>query len=72
MFYLGRMEKDLSGQILLVGEGDFSFAVSLVSRIEEQDRTHTTNVTATSLETDTTITKHEQAAANMEWLQQHG
>ncbi|XP_052801283.1 ferredoxin-fold anticodon-binding domain-containing protein 1 homolog isoform X2 [Mya arenaria] len=66
------MEGLIGGKILLVGEGDFSFAVSLVHRLSAQQKDETCHVIATSLETETTIHKHQDAARNMTWLQEHG
>lgn len=64
------MEEYLKGQVLLVGEGDFSFSVALLDRLG--CRRSRLNITATSLESEETITKHKNAAENMENLQSLG
>lgn len=63
------MESLVTGNILLVGEGDFSFTVSLVKKVAS-DRC--TGIIATSIETEESIQKHKLAATNMRWLQEHG
>jgi len=64
------MEEFLNGNVLLVGEGDFSFSVSLVDRLGSC--CSSCNVTATSFETEESITKHVYAAEHIDNLKTKG
>lgn len=59
----------MCGKLLLVGEGDFSFAVSLVEKLPSNNWSGSL---ATSFETEETIKKHRNAVVNIEKLQKHG
>ena len=59
------MDRAIQGKILLVGEGDFSFTVALVTKLSKIGGSE---VVATSLETSDSINKHRNAAENMEIL----
>ncbi|XP_060565341.1 ferredoxin-fold anticodon-binding domain-containing protein 1 homolog [Ruditapes philippinarum] len=63
------MEKLIKGNTLLVGEGDFSFAVSMVEKLPGKK---CTCITATSLETSESIQKHQYAAKNIDSLKEKG
>ncbi|XP_060580066.1 ferredoxin-fold anticodon-binding domain-containing protein 1 homolog [Ruditapes philippinarum] len=63
------MEKLVKGNTLLVGEGDFSFAVSMVEKLPGKK---CTCITATSLETSESIQKHQYAAKNIDSLKEKG
>jgi hypothetical protein len=63
------MEKLIKGNTLLVGEGDFSFAVSMVEKLPSNK---CTCITATSLETSESIKKHQYAAKNIDSLKEKG
>lgn len=63
------MEFLLHGDILLVGEGDFSFAVALLEKLPSNQYS---SIIATSLETEVSIKKHLNAARNIEHLQSKG
>ncbi|XP_048242220.1 ferredoxin-fold anticodon-binding domain-containing protein 1 homolog [Haliotis rufescens] len=62
------MEAPLEGRLLLVGEGDFSLAVALVSKCGF----HGDQVLATSLETEESIEKHHLASRNIQILRDRG
>ncbi|XP_046559648.1 ferredoxin-fold anticodon-binding domain-containing protein 1 homolog [Haliotis rubra] len=62
------MEAPLKGRLLLVGEGDFSLAVALVSKCDF----HGNQVLATSLESEESIEKHHLAARNIQILRDRG
>ncbi|XP_067655053.1 ferredoxin-fold anticodon-binding domain-containing protein 1 homolog isoform X2 [Haliotis asinina] len=62
------MEAPLKGRLLLVGEGDFSLTVALVSKCDFRGD----QVLATSLETEESIEKHHLAARNIQILRDKG
>ena len=66
---LQNMDRAIQGKILLVGEGDFSFTVALVTKLSKIGESE---VVATSLETSDSISKHRNAAENMEILKGKG
>ncbi|KAH3888278.1 ferredoxin-fold anticodon-binding domain-containing protein 1-like [Dreissena polymorpha] len=66
------MEELLGKKVLLVGEGDFSFAVSLWNRMLAQNLAGNCEMMATSLETEQSILKHHHAEVNMSWLTENG
>ena len=63
------MDRAIQGKILLVGEGDFSFTVALLTKLSKIGESE---VVATSLETSDSINKHRNAAENMEILKGKG
>lgn len=63
------MNRPFYGDILLVGEGDFSLSVSLLSCVPQN---LWRNITSTSLESETTIQKHKNASENIHLLTRHG
>ena len=63
------MDKAIQGKILLVGEGDFSFTVAMVTKLPEVGEWE---IITTSLETADGITKHRNATENMELLKSKG
>lgn len=63
------MESLIEGNTLLVGEGDFSFAVSMVEKLPSNK---CACIIATSLETSDSINKHQYAARNISLLQEKG
>ncbi|XP_062610331.1 ferredoxin-fold anticodon-binding domain-containing protein 1-like [Saccostrea cucullata] len=63
------MDRTFCGQLLLVGEGDFSLSVSLLDCLPQ---TLWGNITSTSLETESSILKHKSASDNIKWLTQQG
>lgn len=63
------MNRPFRGQLLLVGEGDFSLSVSLLSSLT---RNLWGNITSTSFESDVTILKHKSAIDNIQLLRQQG
>lgn len=69
VFLSFKMNRPFRGQLLLVGEGDFSLSVSLLSSLP---RNLWGNITSTSFESDVTILKHKSATDNIQLLRQHG
>lgn len=63
------MNRPFRGQLLLVGEGDFSLSMSLLSSLP---RNLWGNITSTSFESDVTILKHKSATDNIQLLRQQG
>lgn len=63
------MDVFINGEVLLVGEGDFSFSVSLVCEMSQKQAKC---ITSTSFETSTTIKKHLSAEENMSYLRETG
>ncbi|XP_053397876.1 ferredoxin-fold anticodon-binding domain-containing protein 1 homolog [Mercenaria mercenaria] len=63
------MEELIFGNTLLVGEGDFSFTVSMVEKLPSKKH-H--SIIATSLETEESIKKHQYAARNISQLKEKG
>ncbi|XP_069132253.1 ferredoxin-fold anticodon-binding domain-containing protein 1 homolog [Argopecten irradians] len=63
------MDDSIHGDVLLVGEGDFSFSVSLLSQHSIEALQH---VTTTSLETEDSINKHQAAGYCIQQLRKHG
>ncbi|KAL4225008.1 Ferredoxin-fold anticodon-binding domain-containing protein 1 [Mactra antiquata] len=61
--------RQIDGKILLVGEGDFSFSVSLVNKLPQSKYC---NIISSSLETEESINKHQNARRNMHWLKDRG
>ncbi|XP_061166959.1 ferredoxin-fold anticodon-binding domain-containing protein 1-like [Saccostrea echinata] len=63
------MDRAFRGQLLLVGEGDFSLSVSLLTCLPQA---LWENITSTSLESESSIMKHKNATDNIKWLTQQG
>ncbi|KAJ8299226.1 hypothetical protein KUTeg_023286, partial [Tegillarca granosa] len=63
------MDIFVNGEVLLVGEGDFSFSVSLVCNMSSEQAKC---ITSTSFETSKTIEKHLAAEENMTYLREKG
>ena len=63
------MDKAVQGKTLLVGEGDFSFTVAMVTK---HPVTAQCEIITTSIENKDSITKHRNAAGNMELLKKKG
>ncbi|OWF43311.1 ferredoxin-fold anticodon-binding domain-containing protein 1 homolog [Mizuhopecten yessoensis] len=63
------MDDSIHGDVLLVGEGDFSFSVSLLSQHSIEKLQH---VTTTSLESEESISKHQAAGECIQQLRKHG
>ena len=55
------MDAECKGLVLLVGDGDFSFTLSLL----KHSGLTASRVTTSNLETEETIQTHHQAASNM-------
>ncbi|XP_063398762.1 ferredoxin-fold anticodon-binding domain-containing protein 1 homolog isoform X2 [Mytilus trossulus] len=64
-----RMNSSFEGQILLLGEGDFSFSVAMVKFLSKQYRKL---MVSTSFETEESIQKHKTALENIDLLKEHG
>ncbi|KAL5006977.1 hypothetical protein ScPMuIL_015783 [Solemya velum] len=63
------MDKFISGSVLLVGEGDFSFSVALISKLPQEIYPQ---IVSSSLETEDSIQKHRDALNNIDWLRSKG
>lgn len=63
------MNSSFEGQILLLGEGDFSFSVAMVKFLSKKYRKL---MVSTSFETEESIQKHKTALENIELLKEHG
>ena len=63
------MERPVKGKTLLVGEGDFSFTVAMVTNFPA---TAKEEVVSSSIETAESILKHKNAVENMKMLQENG
>ncbi|XP_033752109.1 ferredoxin-fold anticodon-binding domain-containing protein 1-like [Pecten maximus] len=63
------MDDSIHGDVLLVGEGDFSFSVSLLSQYSNETLRR---VTTTSLESEDSITKHQASGQCIQQLRKHG
>ncbi|XP_060080762.1 ferredoxin-fold anticodon-binding domain-containing protein 1 homolog [Ylistrum balloti] len=63
------MDDSIHGDVLLVGEGDFSFSVSLLHQYSSDTLHH---VTTTSLESEDSITKHQAAGQCIQQLRKNG
>lgn len=64
------MEEILQNKVLLVGEGDFSFTVSLMERLKAIAKI--LDVTSSSIESEDSIKKHKNAEQNVQKLKSLG
>ena len=63
------MERPVNRKTLLVGEGDFSFTVAMVTKFPA---TKECEVISTSIESAESILKHKNASENIKLLQENG